>query len=79
MFYRVLDPHGQSRGRKLSIGLRGSTNGDGLITVAEGEEEHDSDSETDTMSTVPRVKKITHTYWVFINIYDNKIYLSTYF
>lgn len=60
MFYRVLDPHGQSRGRKLSIGLRGSTNGDGLITVAEGEEEHDSDSETDTMSTVPRVRKFTY-------------------
>lgn len=79
MFYRVLDPHGQSRGRKLSIGLRGSTNGDGLITVAEGEEEHDSDSETDTMSTVPRVRKFTYIYWVFINIYDNKIYLSTYF
>ncbi|XP_045459045.1 chitin synthase chs-2 isoform X1 [Melitaea cinxia] len=63
---RVLDPHGQSRGRKLSIGLRGSTNGDGLITVAEGEEEHDSDSETDTMSTVPREKRddLINPYWI---------------
>ncbi|CAH2104562.1 unnamed protein product [Euphydryas editha] len=63
---RVLDPHGQSRGRKLSIGLRGSTNGDGLVTVAEGEEEHGSDSETDTMSTVPREKRddLINPYWI---------------
>lgn len=52
-----MDPHGQSRGRKLSIGMRGSTNGDHLGPVAEGEEEdHDSDSETDTMSSTPRVR-----------------------
>lgn len=56
MFSRIVDPHGHSRGRKLSIGMRGSTNGDALGPVAEGEEEdHDSDSETDTMSSTPRV------------------------
>ncbi|XP_046961036.1 chitin synthase chs-2 isoform X1 [Vanessa cardui] len=63
---RIVDPHGQLRGRKLSIGMRGSTNGDPLVTVAEGEEEHDSDSETDTMSTVPREKRddLINPYWI---------------
>ncbi|XP_038211591.1 chitin synthase chs-2 isoform X1 [Zerene cesonia] len=63
---RVIDPHGQSRGRKLSVGLRGSTNGDQLVTVAEGEEDHASDSETDTMSTVPREKRddLINPYWI---------------
>ncbi|XP_050362350.1 chitin synthase chs-2 isoform X1 [Nymphalis io] len=63
---RIVDPHGQLRGRKLSIGMRGSTNGDPLVTVAEGEEDHDSDSETDTMSTVPREKRddLINPYWI---------------
>ncbi|XP_047516301.1 chitin synthase chs-2 isoform X2 [Pieris napi] len=64
---RVIDPHGQTRSRKLSVGLRGSTNGDGLVTVSEREEdEHDSDSETDTMSTVPREKRddLINPYWI---------------
>lgn len=46
-----------SRGRKLSVGPRGSNAGDhGLDALAEGpEEDDDSDSETDTLSTTPRV------------------------
>lgn len=49
-----------NRGRKLSVGHRGSTNGDHqLDALAEGpEDEHDSDSETDTLSTTPRVKNL---------------------
>lgn len=54
--FRIVDPHGHVRGRKLSLGLRGSTNGDPLVPVAEGEEEErGSDSETETMSSMPRV------------------------
>ncbi|CAH0725885.1 unnamed protein product, partial [Brenthis ino] len=64
---RIVDPHAHSRGRKLSIGMRGSTNGDHLGPVAEGEEEdHDSDSETDTMSSTPREKRdhLINPYWI---------------
>ncbi|XP_023936675.1 chitin synthase chs-2 isoform X2 [Bicyclus anynana] len=64
---RIVDPHGQVRGRKLSIGLRGSTNGDPLVTVAEGEEEErGSDSETETMSSMPREKRddLINPYWI---------------
>lgn len=56
LFCRTVDPHGVSRGRKLSVGLRGSTNGDHLDALAEGPEgDNSSDSETDTLSTSPRV------------------------
>ncbi|XP_061384873.1 chitin synthase chs-2 isoform X2 [Danaus plexippus] len=64
---RIVDPHGQLRGRKLSVGPRGSTNGDQLVTVAEGaEEEHGSDSETETISTVPRETRddLINPYWI---------------
>uniref|UniRef100_A0A2A4K4Z2 chitin synthase n=1 Tax=Heliothis virescens TaxID=7102 RepID=A0A2A4K4Z2_HELVI len=65
---RAVDPHGMSRGRKLSVGPRGSTNGEhGLDALAEGpEEENDSDSETDTLSTVPREKRddLINPYWI---------------
>lgn len=62
--FRAVDPHGLSRGRKLSVGPRGSTSGDhGLDALAEGpEEDHDSDSETDTLSTSPRVRIPTITF-----------------
>ncbi|XP_041976394.1 chitin synthase chs-2 isoform X2 [Aricia agestis] len=64
---KIVDPHAQTRGRKLSLGLRGSTNGDALNTVAEGEEDdHDSESETDTLSTSPREKRddLINPYWI---------------
>ncbi|XP_045760492.1 chitin synthase chs-2 isoform X2 [Maniola jurtina] len=64
---RIVDPHGQIRGRKLSLGMRGSTNGDPLVTVAEGEEEdRGSDSETETMSSMPREKRddLINPYWI---------------
>ncbi|XP_039764506.1 chitin synthase chs-2 [Pararge aegeria] len=64
---RIVDPHGQIRGRKLSLGHRGSTNGDPLVTVAEGEEEdRGSDSETETMSSMPREKRdeLINPYWI---------------
>ncbi|XP_034828823.1 chitin synthase chs-2 isoform X2 [Maniola hyperantus] len=64
---RIVDPHGQIRGRKHSLGLRGSTNGDPLVTVAEGEEEErGSDSETETMSSMPREKRddLINPYWI---------------
>lgn len=55
--FRAVDPHGLSRSRKLSVGLRGSTSGDHqLDALAEGPEDNDSDSETDTLSTAPRVR-----------------------
>ncbi|VVD01781.1 unnamed protein product [Leptidea sinapis] len=62
---RIVDPHGHSRSRKLSVGLRGSTSGD-LVTVAEGEEERGSDSETETMSTEPRERRddLINPYWI---------------
>lgn len=57
--HRTVDPHGMSRGRKLSVGHRGSTNGDHLDALAEGpENDSGSDSETDTLSTSPRVRLI---------------------
>ncbi|KAI5633975.1 chitin synthase domain-containing protein [Phthorimaea operculella] len=64
---RAVDPHGMSRSRKLSIGHRGSTNGDhGLDALAEGPEDHDSDSETDTLSTSPRERRddLINPYWI---------------
>ncbi|PZC82421.1 hypothetical protein B5X24_HaOG210462 [Helicoverpa armigera] len=65
---RAVDPHGMSRGRKLSVGPRGSTTGDhGLDALDERpEEENDSDSETDTLSTVPREKRddLINPYWI---------------
>ncbi|XP_061707237.1 chitin synthase chs-2 isoform X3 [Cydia pomonella] len=65
---RAVDPHGLSRGRKLSIGHRGSTNGDhGLDALAEDpEDEHNSDSDTDTLSTVPREQRddLINPYWI---------------
>ncbi|XP_053606189.1 chitin synthase chs-2 isoform X2 [Plodia interpunctella] len=65
---RSIDPHGLNRGRKLSVGHRGSTNGDhGLDALAEGpEEEHGSDSETDTLSTSPRERRddLINPYWI---------------
>lgn len=51
-----MDPHGLNR-RKLSIGHRGSTSGDHqLDALNEDPDENNSDSDADTMSTVPRVK-----------------------
>ncbi|KAL0849268.1 hypothetical protein ABMA28_013597 [Loxostege sticticalis] len=65
---RTVDPHGLNRGRKLSVGHRGSTNGDHqLDALAEGpEDEHDSDSETDTLSTTPRERRddLINPYWI---------------
>ncbi|XP_063838670.1 chitin synthase chs-2 isoform X3 [Ostrinia nubilalis] len=65
---RTVDPHGLNRGRKLSVGHRGSTNGDHqLDALAEGpEDEHDSDSETDTLSTSPRERRddLINPYWI---------------
>ncbi|XP_059060464.1 chitin synthase chs-2 isoform X2 [Achroia grisella] len=65
---RSIDPHGLNRGRKLSVGHRGSTNGDHqLDALAEGpEEDHNSDSETDTLSTVPRERRddLINPYWI---------------
>lgn len=60
---RSVDPHGLNRGRKLSVGHRGSTNGDhGLDALAEGpEDDDDANSDTDTMSTSPRVRILTVT------------------
>ncbi|XP_063358384.1 chitin synthase chs-2 isoform X2 [Cydia amplana] len=65
---RAVDPHGLSRGRKLSIGHRGSTSGDhGLDALAEDpEDEHNLDSDTDTLSTVPREQRddLINPYWI---------------
>ncbi|XP_026324913.1 chitin synthase chs-2 isoform X3 [Hyposmocoma kahamanoa] len=64
---RTIDPHGVSRGRKLSVGLRGSTNGDHLDALAEGPEgDNSSDSETDTLSTSPRERRddLINPYWI---------------
>nr|QHN12653.3 chitin synthase A [Chilo partellus] len=65
---RSVDPHGLNRGRKLSVGHRGSTNGDhGLNPLTEGpEDENDSDSETDTLSTSPRERRddLINPYWI---------------
>ncbi|XP_072936717.1 chitin synthase chs-2 isoform X2 [Epargyreus clarus] len=64
---KTVDPHGQSRSRKLSVGLRGSTSGDPLVSVAEGQEDdNESDSETDTLSTTPREKRddLINPYWI---------------
>ncbi|KAJ2953678.1 hypothetical protein O0L34_g1295 [Tuta absoluta] len=64
---RAVDPHGISRSRKLSVGHRGSTNGDhGLDALAEGPEDHGSDSETDTLSTSPRERRddLINPYWI---------------
>lgn len=54
-----MDPHGLNRGRKLSVGPRGSNAGDHqLDPLAEGpEEDNDLTSEADTMSTAPRVRE----------------------
>lgn len=54
-YFRAVDPHGLSRGRKLSV--RGSTAGDHqLNALAEDpEDDRNSDSETETLSTSPRV------------------------
>ncbi|RVE50442.1 hypothetical protein evm_004867 [Chilo suppressalis] len=65
---RSVDPHGLNRGRKLSVGHRGSTNGDhALNPLTEGpEDENDSDSETDTLSTSPREQRddLINPYWI---------------
>lgn len=65
---RAVDPHGLSRGRKLSLGPRGSTSGDHqLDALAEGpEEDQGSDSDTDTLSTTPREKRddLINPYWI---------------
>lgn len=56
-----MDPHGLSRSRKLSLGPRGSTNGDHQLDALneDPEEENDSDSDTGTLSTEPRVRAQT--------------------
>ncbi|XP_073941849.1 hyaluronan synthase-like protein kkv isoform X5 [Choristoneura fumiferana] len=63
---RAVDPHGLSRGRKLSI--RGSTTGDHqLNALAEDpEDERSSDSETETLSTSPREQRddLINPYWI---------------
>nr|NP_001296068.1 uncharacterized LOC105380296 [Plutella xylostella]API61825.1 chitin synthase 1 [Plutella xylostella]API61826.1 chitin synthase 1 [Plutella xylostella]BAF47974.1 chitin synthase 1 [Plutella xylostella] len=64
---KTLDPHGLHRGRKLSIGHRGSTNGDhGLDALAEDNEDHNLDSDTDTLSTAPREQRdeLINPYWI---------------
>ncbi|XP_049868768.1 chitin synthase chs-2 isoform X1 [Pectinophora gossypiella] len=63
---RAVDPHGLHRGRKLSVGHRGSANGDHLDALAEGPEDNSSDSETDTLSTSPRERRdeLINPYWI---------------
>ncbi|KOB69511.1 Chitin synthase [Operophtera brumata] len=65
---RSVDPHGLNRGRKLSVGHRGSTSGDhALDALAEGpEDDDDSNSETDTLSTSPRERRddLINPYWI---------------
>nr|ACA50098.1 chitin synthase 1 [Ectropis obliqua] len=64
---RSIDPHGASRSRKLSVGHRGSTNGDHqLDALAEAPEDDDSNSDTDTLSTSPREKRddLINPYWI---------------
>lgn len=50
-----------SRGRKLSVGHRGSTNGDHQLDALAEHPENDSDSnsDADTLSTSPRVRILT--------------------
>ncbi|KAG6465776.1 hypothetical protein O3G_MSEX015383, partial [Manduca sexta] len=65
---KAVDPHGIARSRKLSLGHRGSTNGDHQLNpLAEGpEEENDSDSDTGTLSTEPRERRddLINPYWI---------------
>ncbi|XP_068620827.1 chitin synthase chs-2 isoform X1 [Battus philenor] len=65
---RTVDPHGLNRGRKLSIGPRGSNAGDHqLDALAEGpEEDNDLSSDADTMSTAPRERRddLINPYWI---------------
>ncbi|XP_045535412.1 chitin synthase chs-2 isoform X1 [Papilio machaon] len=65
---RTVDPHGLNRGRKLSVGPRGSNAGDHqLDPLAEGpEEDNDLSSEADTMSTAPRERRddLINPYWI---------------
>ncbi|XP_013168330.1 PREDICTED: uncharacterized protein LOC106118264 isoform X2 [Papilio xuthus] len=65
---RTVDPHGLNRGRKLSVGPRGSNAGDHqLDPLAEGpEEDNDLASEADTMSTAPRERRddLINPYWI---------------
>nr|AAL38051.2 chitin synthase [Manduca sexta] len=65
---KAVDPHGIARSRKLSLGHRGSTNGDHQLNpLAEGpEEENDSDSDTGTSSTEPRERRddLINPYWI---------------
>ncbi|XP_013133727.1 PREDICTED: uncharacterized protein LOC106099671 isoform X2 [Papilio polytes] len=65
---RTVDPHGLNRGRKLSVGPRGSNAGDHqLDPLAEGpEEDNDLTSEADTMSTAPRERRddLINPYWI---------------
>lgn len=52
----------------MSLGPRGSTNGDHqLDPLTEGPEgENDSDSETETLSTEPRVRRYSISYGIFL-------------
>ncbi|CAH2066872.1 unnamed protein product, partial [Iphiclides podalirius] len=65
---RTVDPHGLNRGRKLSLGPRGSNAGDHqLDALAEGpEEDNDLASDADTMSTAPRERRddLINPYWI---------------
>lgn len=76
---RSVDPHGLNRGRKLSVGHRGSTSGDHqLDALAEGpEDDDDSNSETDTMSTSPRVSILRGAHVTYnFNVFDSMLVLS---
>ncbi|XP_021206755.2 chitin synthase chs-2 isoform X2 [Bombyx mandarina] len=65
---KAVDPHGLSRSRKLSLGPRGSTNGDHQLDALneDPEEENDSDSDTGTLSTEPRERRddLINPYWI---------------
>ncbi|GBP49018.1 Chitin synthase chs-2 [Eumeta japonica] len=64
---KSVDPHGL-RSRKLSVGHRGSTHGDHQLDALNEhpEEDENSDSETDTLSTAPREQRddLINPYWI---------------